>query len=462
MQNRCGRKDTQELRSPPEVDCQQPESPQGGPRHLGEACGTRTGTSARGSDQRPAVACAPAPRGHASRLRSGFGSRLRARTPPRARPCARASLCRSRCSSGGCGGAAAAGHTRPRGLPAPRRNSASSSSPRPTRNSHSSRIGDYNTFVQNRAAAGHASIRSFSTKFRVVGSTTTVDARDNTGTTYTASDKGPPIWWLNGSKSRRQLPGFLRRQLGQREREERVGQRPDYRLLRNYWGRRSRRVDRFEQQRHRRKAARRLEGLPIGGNQVQVGALNCSRLEPAEQPKWEFHCSTVARKINSTPCRPVIKLLNEVTVQSVSIPSSSNERHLGLCRGRDHPDPPRFRRDNVSVDGNTLRGAQRRRGGTPRDLRVRLRHAQSELRIHGAGGGLRFERYFAVLKPSHRPGLRSDFLGRRTHLRAVRWSCCRTRPACLGQPVGSQGRRYAEFHPPTPGSVRCPTRARER
>ena len=78
MQNRCGVKDTQELRSPPEVDCQQPESPQGGPRHLGEACGTRTGTSARGSGPRPAVACAPAPRGHASRLRSGFGSRLRA------------------------------------------------------------------------------------------------------------------------------------------------------------------------------------------------------------------------------------------------------------------------------------------------------------------------------------------------------------------------------------------------
>ena len=31
MQNRCGLKDTQELRSPPEVDCQQPESPQAGP-----------------------------------------------------------------------------------------------------------------------------------------------------------------------------------------------------------------------------------------------------------------------------------------------------------------------------------------------------------------------------------------------------------------------------------------------
>ena len=106
LQNRCGLKDTQELRSPPEVDCQQPESPQGGPRHLGEACAPRTGTSARGSGHRPAVACATAPRRPASRLRSGFGSRLRAATPVRARPCARASLCRSRCSSGGRGGAA--------------------------------------------------------------------------------------------------------------------------------------------------------------------------------------------------------------------------------------------------------------------------------------------------------------------------------------------------------------------
>ena len=41
MQNRCGLKDTQELRSPPEVDWQQPESPQGGLRYGIGVPGTR-------------------------------------------------------------------------------------------------------------------------------------------------------------------------------------------------------------------------------------------------------------------------------------------------------------------------------------------------------------------------------------------------------------------------------------
>ena len=60
----------------------------------------------------------------------------------------------------------------------------------------SSNIGVYNTFVQNRAAAGHMEIRAYSSQFRVVGSTAAVDARDNTKTTGT----GVPIYWLNGAK----------------------------------------------------------------------------------------------------------------------------------------------------------------------------------------------------------------------------------------------------------------------
>ena len=60
----------------------------------------------------------------------------------------------------------------------------------------SSDIEVYNAFVQSQAAAGHTAIRAYSSQFRVVGSTATVDARDNTGTTGT----GVPIYWLNGSK----------------------------------------------------------------------------------------------------------------------------------------------------------------------------------------------------------------------------------------------------------------------
>ena len=71
---------------------------------------------------------------------------------------------------------------------------------RTTRSVSSSNISDYNTFVQNRAAAGHSAIQPFSSYFRVVGSTAAVDARDNTSTTYTTDDKGLPIYWLNGTK----------------------------------------------------------------------------------------------------------------------------------------------------------------------------------------------------------------------------------------------------------------------
>ena len=69
------------------------------------------------------------------------------------------------------------------------------------RDGSSSDIADYNTFIQDRAAIGHLDIRAYSSGFRVVGCTEAVDARDNTGTTYTNADKGVPIYWLNGAKA---------------------------------------------------------------------------------------------------------------------------------------------------------------------------------------------------------------------------------------------------------------------
>ena len=64
----------------------------------------------------------------------------------------------------------------------------------------STAIADYNTIVQTRAAAGHTNIQSYSSGFRVVGSTASVDARDNTSTRHTLSDKGVPIYWRGGAK----------------------------------------------------------------------------------------------------------------------------------------------------------------------------------------------------------------------------------------------------------------------
>ena len=70
-----------------------------------------------------------------------------------------------------------------------------------TRNGSSTDIADYNTHVQNAAAAGHADIQDYSSGFAVVASTAATDARDNTRTTYTDDDKGPPIYWLDGSQA---------------------------------------------------------------------------------------------------------------------------------------------------------------------------------------------------------------------------------------------------------------------
>ena len=64
------------------------------------------------------------------------------------------------------------------------------------RNARSTDIADYNTFVQNAAARGHTAIRPYASGFRVVGSTASIDARDNTCT----SGIGVPIYWLNGNK----------------------------------------------------------------------------------------------------------------------------------------------------------------------------------------------------------------------------------------------------------------------
>ena len=68
------------------------------------------------------------------------------------------------------------------------------------RSATSSNIDDYNTFVQNLAAAGHAEIQAYSSGFTAVGCTADDDARDNTDTTYTSSEKGVPIYWLSGNK----------------------------------------------------------------------------------------------------------------------------------------------------------------------------------------------------------------------------------------------------------------------
>ena len=59
-------------------------------------------------------------------------------------------------------------------------------------------IAVYDAYVQGRIAAiGHAEIKAYSSHFKVLGSTATVNARTHTGTTGTG---GVPIYWLGGTK----------------------------------------------------------------------------------------------------------------------------------------------------------------------------------------------------------------------------------------------------------------------
>ena len=68
-----------------------------------------------------------------------------------------------------------------------------------TRDATATDIATYNTFVQTRAKAGHSAISdSCGNLFKVVGSTSSVDARVNTDTEST--DTAALIYWLTGAK----------------------------------------------------------------------------------------------------------------------------------------------------------------------------------------------------------------------------------------------------------------------
>ena len=73
-------------------------------------------------------------------------------------------------------------------------------------NATSPEIATYNTFVQGSAngdhgSGSHSAIQDFSSEFRALISTPTVDARDNTATnTDTGSDTDAPIYWLGGEQ----------------------------------------------------------------------------------------------------------------------------------------------------------------------------------------------------------------------------------------------------------------------
>ena len=69
----------------------------------------------------------------------------------------------------------------------------------------SNTVSTYDTFVQGEAAGGHSDIQTHSNLFKALVSThgqSGVNARDHTGTTFTDTDKGIPIFWLGGNNNR--------------------------------------------------------------------------------------------------------------------------------------------------------------------------------------------------------------------------------------------------------------------
>ena len=106
------------------------------------------------------------------------------------------------------------------------------------RDAESDDIADYNTFVQERAAVGHADIQLYSDEFTAVGCTPDDDARDNTRTRYTNSNRGVPIYWLDGTKVADDYQDFYDgswdNEANDRDRNEHGNTGPNSSLLTNF------------------------------------------------------------------------------------------------------------------------------------------------------------------------------------------------------------------------------------
>jgi len=67
-----------------------------------------------------------------------------------------------------------------------------------SRNAQAAGIGTYDSFVRTRAAAGHPAIQGHASTYRVVGSTSSVDARVHVR--MRSSDVVAPVYWLGGKR----------------------------------------------------------------------------------------------------------------------------------------------------------------------------------------------------------------------------------------------------------------------
>ena len=193
-------------------------------------------------------------------------------------------------------------------------------------NARSSNIAEYNSFVQGRAAAGHSSIRSFSSKFRVVGSTGSVNARDNTSTTHTSTAKGPPIYWLRGNKVADNYEDFY------------DGSWDDELNARNEFGSAHTSISPTAASRiwtgsnnDGTKHASQFLGPPSERAHARIGFLG--NITPAQRIPLNSGSDRSVNQYRFYGLSPVIKLIDEVAVQGVSIESSPTNATSGYVAG---------------------------------------------------------------------------------------------------------------------------------
>ena len=192
-----------------------------------------------------------------------------------------------------------------------------------TRNATSSNIADYNSYVQGRAAAGHSAVRSFSSKFRAVASTSAVNARDNTATTYTSSDKGPPIYWLRGNKAADNYEDFY------------DGSWDEDRNIRNEYGNAHARIKPNAEGRiwtgsnndGTEHSSEQLGGSSFTARQGRLGGGLNARIPLSATSEQKASLRYLYG------LSPVIKLVDKVAVQGVSIESSPANATPGYAAG---------------------------------------------------------------------------------------------------------------------------------
>ena len=200
-----------------------------------------------------------------------------------------------------------------------------------TRDARSSNIADYNRFVQGRAAAGHSEIRtsSISSQFRVVGSTASVDARDNTATTYTASNNGVPIYWLNGAKAADDYQDFYDGSWDSERGRNEAGSSQGTNCRTGLIGLDGQAVwtgSRNDGTKHEFSA-----GGPLGGRFVAVGGLSCNELDPLSSSSPRVTDNYSSKQFYALS--QVFRVSDLVRGFSVSIGSTPADRARGYNAG---------------------------------------------------------------------------------------------------------------------------------